>query len=78
MPFRAIESAVEGIRIELQHPNGRPVQGFSLDRCPDIFGDEIERTVVWEAGSDVSGLTGQEIVLRFSLRDADLYSFRFR
>lgn len=71
-------SAAGGIRVELRNPNGRAIQGYSLDRCPEIFGDEIERTVVWKAGSDVSGLAGQEVEIRFSMRDADLYSFRFR
>jgi hypothetical protein len=43
-----------------------------------MIGDEIERVVAWEAGSDVEALAGKPVRLRFILADADLFSFRFR
>ena len=57
--------------------NGRPVPGFLLEECSPIFGDALERTVTWNDGSDVSRLAGKPVRLRFMIRDADLYSFRF-
>jgi hypothetical protein len=33
--------------------------------------------VPWKQGSDVSKLAGQPIRLRFVMREADLYAFRF-
>ena len=51
--------------------------GFSLADCQDVFGDELERTVTWKGGSDVGKLAGQPVRVRFALRDADLFSFRF-
>ena len=48
-----------------------------MDECPDVFGDEIDRTVEWKGGSNVGGLAGQTVRLRFVLKDADLYALKF-
>ena len=63
--------------MEIQDEKGKPIPGFSLDQCPEIIGDEISRIVSWEAGSDVGGLAGRPVRLRFVMKDADLYSLRF-
>jgi hypothetical protein len=70
-------SAAGGLRVELQRPDGQPIRGFTLDDCCEVFGDELERTVSWDGGSDLRPLAGQPVRVRFALRDADLYSFRF-
>jgi len=69
-------SAAGGIRVEVQDVAGAPVPGFSLEECPEIIGDEIERTVVWKHGSGLAALAGRTVRLRFVLHDADLFSFR--
>jgi hypothetical protein len=46
--------------------------------CPDRFGDDIEGGVAWHGGGDLRGLAEKPIRLRFALKDADLYAFRFR
>ena len=71
-------SAAGGIRVEVQEASGAPVQGYTLDECPEIIGDELERIVRWEEGSDVSKLAGTPIRLRFAMKDADLFSLCFR
>jgi len=71
-------SAAGSVRIEVQDADGKPIEGFALADCPETFGDAIERTVRWKAGPDVSRLAGRPVRLRFVLKDADLYSFRFR
>lgn len=71
-------SAVGSVQVEIQDAERNPIEGFTLDRCPEIFGDEIERVVTWEGGSDVSALAGQPVRLRFALKDCDLYSIQFR
>jgi hypothetical protein len=50
---------------------------FALADRPDHFGDEIEGRVNWHGGGDESGLAGKPVRLRFALKDADLYAFRF-
>ena len=52
--------------------------GFSLEECPEIIGDEISRIVSWKGGDDVGSLAGKPVRLRFVMKDADLYSLRFR
>ena len=48
-----------------------------MDDCPEMFGDEIDGTVRWSNGADVSSVAGRPVRLRFSLADADLYAFKF-
>ncbi len=71
-------SAVGYIRVEIQDEQGRPIPGYGLDEASEIYGDGIERIVAWSGGPDVSALSGGPIRLRFVMRDADLYSIRFR
>ncbi len=66
------------VRVEIQHEDGTPVDGYTLQDCVEIIGDEIERTVAWKRGDDVSPLAGQPVRLRFQMKDADLFAFRFR
>jgi len=70
-------SAAGSIRVEVRDDTGSPLAGLSLDRCDEMFGDEIERVVSWGGKSDLSGLVGRPVRLRFAMRDADLYSLRF-
>lgn len=70
-------SAAGSLRVEVQDAGGNPMPGFSLDDCPPLYGDTVDRRVSWKAGNDVSKLIGQPVRLRFGLEDADLYSFRF-
>lgn len=71
-------SANGGVRIELQAENGEPIPGYSLAEAREIIGDQIERVVSWKGGADVSSLSGKPVRLRIVLKDADLFSFRFR
>lgn len=70
-------SAAGSVRVEIQNAAGSAVEGFALEDCEEIFGDEIEKVVKWEGGGDVSRLAGKPVRLRFALQDADLYAFRF-
>jgi hypothetical protein len=89
-------SSVAGsIRVEVQDEIGKPIPGFRLQDCDEIFGDQLERVVTWRRGhadvldenkkeapnkpSDLArALKGKAIRLRFVMKAADLYSFRFR
>jgi hypothetical protein len=71
-------SAAGSIQVEIQESDGKPIEGLTIADCQEIFGDEIERVVEWKLGSDLSHFVSKPIRLRFVLRDADLYSFKFR
>ena len=70
-------SAAGELRVEIQDAVGQPLPGYALADCLPIYCDDIARTVVWQAGPDVSSLSGQPVRLRVSLKDADLFSCRF-
>ena len=71
-------SAAGGIWVEVQDRKGEPIPGRTLDDCPEIIGDEIERVVRWKEGPALGRLQGTVVRLRFVMKDADLYSIRFR
>jgi hypothetical protein len=49
-----------------------------MSDCHLQYGDQLDRTVSWKAGTNVSQLAGQPVRLKFELKDADLYSFQFQ
>jgi hypothetical protein len=70
-------SAAGGLEVEIQAPDGSACPGFALGDCQPVFGDAIERLVTWKTGPDVGSLAGKPVRLRFRLKDADLFAFRF-
>ncbi len=70
-------SAVGSLKVEIQDAEGHAIPGFSLDDFPEKFGDEIEGKVSWNGGGDVRALAGKAVRLRFVLKDADIYAFKF-
>lgn len=70
-------SAAGAIRVEIQHADGTPAEGFSLADCPESFGDTLDYPVSWNGKTDLSALAGTAVRLRFVMKDADLYSFVF-
>ncbi len=71
-------SAAGSLAVEIQDEKGQPMEGFALKECSEIVGDEIGRIVSWNGGDDVGSLAGKSVRLRFLMKDADLYSLRFR
>jgi hypothetical protein len=71
-------SAPGSVRVEIQDAEGHSLPGSTLADCPEMYGDQIEQAVAWGENTDVSGLAGQPVRLRFALKDADVYSLRFR
>ena len=71
-------SAAGSIRVEVQNADGAPVPGFALADAPEIFGDALDRAAPWKDGANLGGLAGRPVRLRFVMKDADLYGFRFQ
>ena len=70
-------SAVGSVQVEIQDDQGRPQQGFALSDSPEQYGDKIDHRVTWSGGPDVSSYAGRTVRLRFVVKDADLYAFKF-
>ncbi len=71
-------SAAGEIRFELQDENGAPIPGYSLDDSQLIIGNEISRSVSWKGDADLKSLASRVVRLRIVMKDADLYSIRFK
>ena len=70
-------SAAGSIFVEMQDISGRAIEGFTVNDCTEIFGDNIEHVVKFNGNPDISKLESIPIRIRFILKDADLYSLRF-
>lgn len=70
-------SAAGGVKVGIETADGSAIPGFSVEDCVMQIGNELDRRVTWKSGSDVSALAGQVVRLRFSMKDADIFSFRF-
>ncbi|MDB6003224.1 MAG: hypothetical protein JWR15_211 [Prosthecobacter sp.] len=69
--------AAGSVAVEIQDGEGKPLPGFALEDCKAVSFDSIDRVMEWKTGGDVSALAGKPVRLRWVLRDADVYSFRF-
>ena len=67
-------SAAGSVRVEIQDEAGQAVEGFALENCEEIYGDDLDRVVRWKKSSDTSALSGSPVRLRFVMDDADLFS----
>jgi hypothetical protein len=70
-------SAAGSIRVQFLDRNGYEIQGTAEAQSPVLFGDCTEYEVPWPEGFDPGRLSGAPVRIRFLLKDADLYSFRF-
>jgi len=70
-------SAVGWVRVEICDEKGTPFDGFRAVDCSPLFGNEIAGRVAWGSGASLGDLAGRPVRLRFLLKDADVYSFRF-
>jgi hypothetical protein len=62
---------------EVLDREGRPIAGLEAVSSDTLVADGIALEVSWKESADVSELSGQPVVLRFFLKEADLYSIRF-
>ena len=71
-------SAASSIKVEIRDTDGQPIPGRTFEDSEEIYGDEIDHAVRWTEGRDPGGLVGHTVRLAFAMKDADLYSIRFR
>ncbi len=71
-------SVAGSVLVELLDENGKPLPGYSLADCDELFGDDPERTVTWKENPDVSGLIGKQIRVHMVLQHGELYSIKFK
>jgi hypothetical protein len=78
LAFNYATGAAGHVRVELLDKGQKTIAGYALEDADPLIGDEIERVASWQGQKDVSQLAGQTVCMRIQLKDADVYSFRFR
>lgn len=61
-------SAVGDVRVEI-------TDGNTIASSEIMYGDELDGVVKWKG--DIGGLAGKEVTVKFVMKDADVYGFRF-
>ena len=65
------------LTVEVQDERGAALPGFGLADCTPVTGNALRHAVQWGDRRGDDGWTGRPVQLRFCLRDAALYGFRF-
>jgi hypothetical protein len=66
------------VKVELLDEVGRGIPGFSGKAARQYRGvDELRLIPKWKTGGDLSPLKGKTVKLKLTLRNANLYAFRF-
>jgi hypothetical protein len=71
-------SAAGFIKVEMLDIEGKSLKGFEMENATELIGNEIEKAVSWQGNPDLMKLAGQAVRLRMVMKDADLYSLRFK
>lgn len=69
------------VKVELLDADGNVIPGFHAEMCDRIIGNEIKRIVTWRSDLypeyNLKHFAGTPVRLRFYMKDADLFSFKF-
>jgi hypothetical protein len=71
-------SAAGELQFEVMDEQGIPVPGYSMEDSDVIIGNEIARIVSWKGNTNLEPLASKTIRLHVRMKDADLYSIRFK
>ena len=55
---------------------GAPIPGFSRHDCNAVMTDSLDHVVTWRGNADLSGIGDTEVMLKFVMRNAELYGFK--
>ena len=64
------------VAVEVLDKGGRPLPGYGRKECLLKAFDSTQQEVTWRETSDLIGLRGQAVRLRFYVQKADLYGFQ--
>jgi hypothetical protein len=69
-------SAAGFVQVEICDLLGQPIEGFTQNQMPPLYGDDIDHQVQWQQNPSLASLKEQKVRLRFTLSDADIFSIR--
>lgn len=72
------EVAPDGwLKAELLDADGAVIPGFGAEQCEPMRGDSLRHPIEWSGGRTVASLAGTPVRVRFLLKNARLYAYRF-
>lgn len=77
LQINASTSAAGSIRVQVEDLQGNILEGLSFDDMSPMFGDRLQWPVPWTNPKPIQKLRNTPVRVRFELRDADLFGFRF-
>ena len=66
------------IRVELLDAEGNPIPNYTQADSVPLIANEVYGAVQWSDRRDLAPLVGKQIRIRFHVKDAHLFSFRFK
>jgi hypothetical protein len=61
----------------LDAATGEVIPGYTLAKSVALQTDAVRARLQWQGVADLSALAGRSVKIRFSVQNADLYSFWF-
>ncbi len=77
LEVNAAVAAGGALTVEVQDEQGATLPGFAAADCTPVTGDSLRHAVQWGDRRGDDGWMERPVRLRFQLRDAALYAFRF-
>ena len=78
--FVNAEAQNGSVTVDVLDEKGKPLKGFEGKNCKAVSADTLEKEsegwIQWQREKDARRLRGKQIQLRFTLKNARLYSFR--
>ena len=71
--FVNVDAARGEFRAEVLDADGKPIEGFTADKCRPVTTDSTKVAVTWP--QDLSSLANHPVRFRFTMRKGDFYSF---
>jgi hypothetical protein len=72
-----VDAGAGYVKVEFLDTAGEPIPGFAGDAAETYRGhDKLRLEPQWKGQSDLSSLEGQAVRLRFTIKNAKLFSFR--
>ncbi|MBN1553755.1 MAG: hypothetical protein JXA11_03350 [Phycisphaerae bacterium] len=66
------------VKVEAADEKGAALPGHTFDDCDWLVGDHLDQIVTWKGQSDIGHADGAPVLLRFRLRNTELYSVEFK
>ena len=66
------------VTVEVLDADGVARQGFGRADAEPLASDSLAHKVAWKSHPDLSSLTGEVVRLKFRIKEAKMFSFRFQ